>query len=283
VFASGNPSNSIDANLAVLCVEDHDHHHRPSNYASKPNHTELGATEILKFKTAWEQFMMEARQPAPKVIATLSAYGTLDLIHSLQLVLQWPDETIAFKESYHLLDGNLDRLTDKVFADMASIGPNIKMVVINEPLPVEHCPCCGSGVSRTTKPAVVKRLTDPNWATDSLACIYINPDQASLAITLFFQNEEILSSSLHLCQGRYLHYHNEWLDDRVPVTPRPSIRTQAVGIVKHVLREWRPARTLIGTGDPEKPELISDLILPVYWEARGGRPQQKDAANVCHR
>ena len=287
----GNNSNSIDANLAVLCVEDHDHHHRPANYACKSNHTELGAAEILKFKTSWEQFVLEARRPAPKVIATLSAYGTLELIHSLQLVLQWQDETIAFKASYHLLDGNLDWLTDKVFEDLASIGPNIKMVLIDEPLPVEHCPCCGSGLSRTTKPAIVKRLTDPTWDTDSSACIYINPDQASLAIILFLRGEEILTSSLHLCQGRYLHYHNEWLDDRIPVTPRPSIRTQAVSIVKHMLREWRPARTFIGTGDPDKPELISDLILPAYWETREvrrphqGKPQRKRAsiANVRHR
>jgi len=77
----GNSSNSIDANLAVLCVEDLDHHHRPANYASKPNHTELGVAEILKFKTSWEQFVMEAGLLAPKVIATLSAYGTLELLH----------------------------------------------------------------------------------------------------------------------------------------------------------------------------------------------------------
>ena len=89
------------------------------------------------------------------MLAALSAYGTVELIHSLQLVLQWPDETIALKTSYHLLDGNLDRLTDEVFADLASIGPNIKLALINEPLPVEHCPCRGSGLSRTLKPAVV--------------------------------------------------------------------------------------------------------------------------------
>jgi hypothetical protein len=223
--------------------------------------------------------MPAERDPAPKIDrSNLTPHCRafhekcgLELIHSLQLVLQWPDETIAFQESYHLLDGDLDCLTAGIFDDLASIGTNIKLVLIDEPLPVEHCPCCGSGLSRTTKPALVKRLTDPAWATESLACIYINPDQASLAIILFFQGEEILGSSLHLCQGRYLHYHNEWFDDRVEVASRPSIRTQAGKIIKHALREWRPAKTLIGTGDPDKPDLIPDLILPACWEVREDR------------
>src|SRR6476659_9458977 len=29
---NGNPSDTVDENLAVLCVEDHDRHHRPSSY-----------------------------------------------------------------------------------------------------------------------------------------------------------------------------------------------------------------------------------------------------------
>ena len=157
----GNSANTVDANLAVLCVEDHDRHHRPSDYAGKPRHSELGATKILSFRAGWENFVVEARHPEPKVLATLSCFGTEDLIHSLQLVMQWPDERIAMSTSYHLLDGSLDRLTDQVFEDVASIGPEIKMAVINQPLPIEHCPCCGTGLSRTVKPAVTTRLTDP--------------------------------------------------------------------------------------------------------------------------
>jgi hypothetical protein len=79
------------------------------------------------------------------VLATLSAYGTVELVHSLQLVMQWLDERIAMKQSYHFLDDNLDRLTDEVLAYLASIGPNVKMAVISEPVAVEHCPCCGTG------------------------------------------------------------------------------------------------------------------------------------------
>jgi len=262
----GDNANTVDANLAVLCVEDHDRHHRPGDYAPVPNHTGLSASELLDFKTDWESFVAEAKRPEPQVLATLSAYGTEKMIHSLQLVMQWPDERIAMKQSYHLLDGNLDRLTDEVFADLASIGAHIKMAVINEPLPVDHCPCCGTGYSRTLKSAVVARLTDTGWATESSASIYINPGQPSLAILVSLRQEEMMSGSLHLCQGDYLHYHDGGIDDRVPVERRPSVRTQASRIVETVLDEWQPAMIFIGTGDPENPDMIDNLILPKCWE-----------------
>lgn len=129
----------------------------------------------------WEAFVIEANRPKPKVIATLSAYGAEELIHSLQLVMQWPDERVEYKRSFHLLDGDLDRLTDEVFEELAGIGSRVKLALIREPLPVEHCPSCRTAFSRTLKPPVITRLTDPAWATESACGIYINPDQPSLA------------------------------------------------------------------------------------------------------
>jgi hypothetical protein len=262
----GNNANTVDPNLAVLCVEDHDRHHRPNKYAPKPNHTELSASELRDFKIDWELFVVEARSPEPRVLATLSAYGTVELVHSLQLVMQWPDERIAMKQSYHLLDGNLDRLTDEVLADLASIGPNVKMAVISEPVAVEHCPCCGTGYSRTLKPAVVARLTDPGWETESSASIYVNPAQPSLAILISLRGEQLVQGHLHLCEGCYLHYHSEGIDDRVPVKRQPGVRTQASQIVATVLQEWKPAMVFVGTGNPNKPRMIGDLALPKCWE-----------------
>jgi len=271
----GNSANTVDSNLAVLCVEDHDRHHRPGEYAGRPRHSELDALEILNFKTGWETFIVAARHPEPTVLATLSCFGTENLIHSLQLVMQWPDERIAMSISYHLLDGNLDRLTDQVFEDIASIGPNIKMAVINEPLPVEHCMCCGTGLSRTVKPAVMTRLTDPMWATESLCCIYINPDQPSLAIVFFLRDQGIISGHLHLCQDQYLHYHTDGIDDHMPVDRRPGVRTQVTRIVNTVLAEWHPAQVLVGTGDPDNPRPLSGLILPTCWETRRSNGKSK--------
>lgn len=264
----GNPSNTIDENLAVLCVEDHDRHHRPGEYEPRANHLELDANEILRLKNSWEAFVVEANQPAPRVIATLASYGTEELVHSLQLVMQWPDERIEYMRSFHLLDGDLDRLTDEVLDEVAAIGPKVKLALINQPLPVEHCPCCRIGLSRTLKPAVVTRLTDPAWATDSACSIYINPDRPSLAIVIFLKQQQILSGNLHLCQGKFLDYSSESVDERVPIQPKPSIRAQAARIVHQLLREWSPSKVFIGTGDPDEPEIINTLILPKCWEVR---------------
>ena len=111
----GDSANTVDANLAVLCVEDHDRHHRPGRYTTKSNHLDLSVQELLQLKTSWESFIRESQSANPTVLATLSAFGTEELIHSLQLVLQWPDERIEYKKSFHLLDGNLDLLTDLFF------------------------------------------------------------------------------------------------------------------------------------------------------------------------
>lgn len=261
-------SNTVDENLAVLCVEDHDVHHRPKEYRNRFNHIELGAQKLLQYKKSWESFVSEAIKENPHVLATLSSFGTEELIHSLQLVLQWPDERIEYTRSFHLLDGDLDKLTDEVFKEISSIGEGIKLAVINEPLPVEYCPCCNVGLSRTLKPAVVARLTDPEWNEKSLCSIYINPEQPSLAIAFFLRGNLILSGHLHLCQGKYLHYHCEGIDEKISITKRPSIRTQVTNIVSHILHEWNPAKVLIGTGNPDKPVLIKDLKLPKSWESK---------------
>lgn len=268
-----NSSNTIDENLAVLCVEDHDRHHRMREYESQARHLELDAREILRRKNSWEAFVIEANRPEPSVIATLSAYGTEELIHSLQLVMQWPDERVEYKRSFHLLDGDLDRLTDETFEELAGIGPKVKLALINEPLPIEHCPSCKTAFSRTLKPPVVSRLTDPAWAMESACGIYINPHQPSLAITLTFREEQIFSGSLHLCQRKFLDYSSEGIDERVPISSKPSIRAQATRIVNQVLREWSPSKVFIGTGDPDKPEIIDTLTLPKCWEVRVAKAQ----------
>jgi hypothetical protein len=77
--------------------------------------------------------------------------------------------------------------------------------------------------------------------------------------TLFF-------GTLHLCQGKFLHYHSEGVDERLELQRRPSIRAQATRVIEAVLKSWSPARVFIGTRDPDKPEMISALTLPAFWE-----------------
>ena len=61
------------------------------------------------------------------------------------------------------------------------------------------------GLQPYDEPADVARLTDPTRLTESSCCIYINPTQPSLALVFFLRERQLLSGSLHLCQGKYLH------------------------------------------------------------------------------
>jgi hypothetical protein len=262
----GDPSNTTDQNLAVLCVQDHDCHHRPGAYAASANHTELGEDELREAKQSWESFVVEAKMPTPSVIAAVTCFGTKELVHSVQLVMQWPDGKIEYERSFHLLEGDFDRITDGLMKEIQAVGPNMKRVLVNEPQPVEHCPCCGKGYSRTVNEAVVTRLTDPAWETDSICSIYVNPCQPSLALVYSLGQRIVLKATLHLCQGQYLHYHAETVDERVPVKSREGVRAQAVGLVQHILADWSPARVVVGTGDADAPQLVDRLELPSAWE-----------------
>ncbi len=264
----GDSSNTVDDNLAVLCVEDHDRYHRPGQYSGTVSHLDLGPKVIAEHKQSWQAFVIEARCETPAVVATVAACGTEKYIHSLQLVMQWPDERIEYKRSFHLLDASLDRLTDEIIAEVQAIGPHMQLVLLSDPLSIEHCPCCGTGYSRTLKPALVTRLTDPTWQTDSICSIYINPQQPSLAINIALRDQHLFSGSLHLGQGKFLHYANDCYDERVLVRQYPSVRTQASAIVRSIVNEWAPASLYIGTGNHDSPSLIENLYLPRCWEKR---------------
>jgi hypothetical protein len=143
----------------------------------------------------------------------------------------------------------------------------------------EYCPCCGVGFSRTIKPAVAVKLTDPMWLTDFSCSIFINQSQPSLALVFFLREQQLTSGSLHLCQGKYLHYHSEGIDDRIPIKFKSSIRTQATRIVDYILGQWSPAKTFIGTGNPDTPQIVSDLELPKIWEKRLGGSASSKSVN----
>jgi hypothetical protein len=262
----GDSSNTVDENLAVLCVEDHDCHHRPGSYIGGAKHGELGETKLRNAKRRWERFVAEAKMPASRVIAAVTCYGTKELVHSVQLVMQWADGKIEYERSFHLLEGDFDQITDGLIKEIQTVGPNMKMVLVDEPQPVEHCPCCGKGYSRTVNQSVVTRLTDPAWETDSICSIYVNPSQPSLGLVFSLGQRIVLDATLHLCQGQYLHYHAETVDEQVPVRSREDVRAQAVGLVQHILADWSPARVAIGTGDADSPQLIDTLELPAAWE-----------------
>lgn len=181
--------------------------------------------------------------------------------------MQWA-ERIEYSRSYHLLDANMDKMTDALMEELKDFGRGVKLAIIDKPLPVEHCPCCGSGCQRKLNAPVVIRHTDPDWSTHSACTIYVKPDVPWLELTFFLRDKELFHGSLHLCNGEFLHYHSEEIDERVTIRPRPSVRTQAVQVVKSILKDWSPANVFIGTGPADTPELLDELYLPFFWEKR---------------
>tara|TARA_B100001063_G_scaffold210174_1_gene207619 strand:- start:8130 stop:9146 length:1017 start_codon:yes stop_codon:yes gene_type:complete len=270
----GNNANTIDDNLAVLCVEDHDHHHRPGEY-QKARHTELTSDKLLEYKRSWEAFVVEANKETPTVIAVVNVFGDYEHIHAAKIIFQWPNEKVEFERVFHLLEGDFDYWTDEMISEVNSLGKNINFVMINEPLPVEYCPCCGSGFSNTVKEAFVLKKTDPNWSTQSILSIYINPEIPSLAISLGLPQKNLYSGSLHLCQGTHLHYTCNYYDERVEVKRRPSVRTQVTRLVQKIVSDFEPAHIFIGTGDHDTPELIDSFELPRVWETKSSKSRQK--------
>jgi hypothetical protein len=263
----GNNSNTVDENLAVLCVEDHDHHHRPDKY-TKTRHTELTSKELFDYKSSWEAFVKDAQKPFPTVMAVVNAFGSWEQIHAAKIIFQWPNEKIEYERDFHLLEGDFDYWTDEMILEVQSIGKNVKLTLIDEPLPIEYCPCCGAGYGNTLKEAVVVKNTDPNWSTQSVMSIYINPRNPSLAISLGMPDKNLYSASLHLCQKTHLHFNSDYYEERIKVKRNPSIRTQVTNIVQKVISEWEPSIILIGTGEHDNPKIIDGFVLPRVWEQK---------------
>lgn len=162
----------------------------------------------------------------------------------------------------------MEKMTEAVMDEIQDFGPGVKLLALSEPLPVEHCPCCGVGCYRTAKPPVAIRHTDPEWPTQSSCSIYINPAETLITLVFFLRHEQLFWGSIHLCEGRFLHYHTDGIDERVAIERRPSVRAQATRLVRAILKSWSPAMVFIGTGNPDKPDIIEDLFLPSFWEKR---------------
>ncbi len=260
----GDASNTVDPNLAVLCVKDHDAHHRPGAYTS--NHIELGADRILEFKKSWEAFVEEAAKPSPKILAVLNLYGTHSQIHSMRLILQWQNQKIEFERVYHLVaSGPPEQWIDGALSELEWLGKGIKLITLSEPLDIDYCPTCSSSLSNTIDENMAKKLTEESWESDSQCSIYVNPTFPSIAVLISLKGETIYQGHLHRC-GKHLHYTCSNYDEHVLIRKKPSVRTQATRMIARVLLEWEPSKIFIGTGDPDAPSLIDDLDLPLCWE-----------------
>lgn len=263
----GDNSNTVEENIAVLCVEDHDSHHRPDKYA-KSKHLELSEEKLREYKLSWESFVQDAQSDSPTVIATMNFFGSEEQVHAARLIFQWPNQKIEFEKTYHLLEGNVESWIDRMILEADTIGKNVKLGVIEGFLPIEYCGCGGGAYSHVVNEAIVIKVNSDNWGDESIMSVYINPEYPRITMHLSLLGKELLSASIHLCKGTHLHLRSDYHEERIKLKKRPSVRTQATEMFKDFLSEWEPAHLFAGTGDSENPELIDYFLLPACWEKR---------------
>lgn len=259
----GDNSNTTEGNLAVICVNEHDAHHRPDRYPSL-NHMDLSAERILRYKIEWEEFVEECKKDEPKVLATINAYGTYENIVGMKIIFQWLDGKIVFERSYQQLDGDLDYWTDKAIEEVLRFGKNVKIILIDEPLKIEYCPNDKVSLSRTLDEPAARKLIANDWKENAVATVYTNPKQASLAIVIFYNNEELMHMSIHRCGNRikYIDYKGV---KSAKVRPL-RVRKQVNAYVKQLLEKWDIENVFYRTGNPDKPRLTKGCELPLCWE-----------------
>lgn len=261
---NGNNSDNRDENIAVLCVKDHDFHHRPNAYDLK--HTDLSPKLIKQRKDSWEAFVEEAKKEHPKATVTLGLFGTEENIVGAQAAYQWLDGTVEFVRKYQLLDAHPEKWIDSIIEEVQWLG-KLPISLVDNPLPIEYCEHDGSAYFRTIDEEYLTSSIDPEWKKEIIASIYINPTQPSFAFTVLYKDEIYYQAIFHKCNKRLIRedYKGEW---EIILRKRPSIRSQVAEIVSDLLESWNIPleRLLIGTGDPDNPNLIRDFNLPKVWE-----------------
>ncbi|MCC8047139.1 MAG: HNH endonuclease [Clostridiales bacterium] len=261
----GDNSNTTEENLAVLCVNEHDAHHRPSKYPSL-NHLDLSADSLLEYKNDWERFVQECKKDKPRVFATVNAFGTYDNIVGVKVIFQWDTGEIVFERTYQQLDGDMDFWTDKILEEVLRFGKNIKIVIVNEPLKVEYCPHDKVAMSTILDSPAARRVIEDDWENKAAASIYVNPYQPSLAITIFYDNEEVYTLSIHRHKDE-IHYM-DYKGVRSEKAKMFQTRKYLKLYLEDLLQGWdiKSNRIFFGTGDPNNPTLTKELLLPAFWE-----------------
>ena len=261
----GNHNNNREENIALLCIEEHDQHHRPHAY-DQTKHLNLGADKIREFKLQWEQTVQECKSEHPQILAVINVYGTFDDIHSVRLIIQNINSKIIYERIFHLLVGTPDKWIDAILDEVVWLGKNIKLTIVEKPLQVEYCPCCQMSLASTLDRNTAVHLTASDWKDKSVASIYVNQKFPSVALTLFYGNELLYKAHLHKCNDKSFHFLTDKFEEMTPIKKKPSVRVQATEIMQKVVHSWIPGRILIGTGNADNPTMINEFKLPDIWE-----------------
>ena len=259
----GDSSNTTEENLAVICVKDHDAHHRPNKYTAL-NHMDLSAERLHAYKTEWEEFVRECKKNEPQVLATINAFGTYENIVGIKVVFQWSDGRIVFERVYQQLDGDIDYWTDKAIEEVMRFGKTIKIVLIDEPLKIDYCPNDRNSFTRVLDPPGARKIVANDWRKKSVASVYINPIQPSLAIVIFYNEEEIMKMGIHRC-GNKIKYM-DYKGTKSARVRKFCVRKQVQTYVEQILKKWEVGHVFYGTGNVDAPTLLEYCELPLCWE-----------------
>lgn len=260
----GDNSNTTDENLAVLCVNEHDAHHRPTKYPSL-KHLDLSADKLKEYKDKWEEFVEECKKDNPDIIATINAFGTVESIIGMKVIFQYTSGEVVFERMYQMLDAPMDIWIDRAIKEVYRLSNTIKIALLDEPLIIEYCDNDNFSLSTVLdKPAALKVAKD-DWLGKSLATVYINTEQPSLAITIFYDEELIFGVSMHRCKDM-LHIMDYKTDELIKFKKVKSKRKQVMDKIEEILGQWEVGNIIYGTGDSENPTIISEIELPRCWE-----------------
>ncbi|MFI5151502.1 MAG: HNH endonuclease signature motif containing protein [Bacteroidia bacterium] len=266
----GNPANNSEDNIAVLCVQEHDQHHRPDKYDNS-KHIELGEDKIREYKREWEQTVEECKSDNPKILAVVNGYGDFAKVHSVKLLIQNVDGKIIYQRLYHQHFETMNEWTNHIMEEVNWLGKKVPLTLIDKPLDIELCPCCSNSLSDTLDKNIATRLTADDWQQKSIGTIYINPTFPIIELTIFYGDENIYEAHLHKCQGTHLHFHSDKFEERTPIKKKLGIRTQATILMQKVLDVWKPGQIFIATKDKKEPTIIYELNLPDIWEEKSKR------------
>lgn len=144
-----NPSNTIDANLAVMCVEDHDRFHFPTKY---PREIPVSVADIRKYKKSWERFIRNVRKPKPKYVGGIFFIGAYQCKHKNISDLEAIFATIfsrkgniEFNQVFRREDG-FDEWSgfERIVKTLLSFNNALAWTFWEDPIPYQSlvCPCC---------------------------------------------------------------------------------------------------------------------------------------------
>lgn len=259
-----NPSNNTLDNIAVLCVKDHDIHHRPSAYSL--NHRELKAEEIKSFKFEWESFISETQKDSPNVLAVINAYGSNESIIGMRFLFQTENSKIVLQRIFNPLDSPWEKWAESLIEDIFWLNSKIPLVYIDAPLQIEYCQL-GHSLANVLDSNIAKKLLAKEWNKKSICSIYINPSKPSLALLIYYEDDVIFAATIHK-HDSLLYLSCDNFDEKITLSKKSTVRTQVTQVVNRLLQNWQPAIIFVGTGDEDNPDLIDDIHLPKIWDSK---------------